>query len=160
MFYIFDGVIMDEHPPWLKYWMPIHYDTIQDGRNKKSHLLFSFLVRIVLFLHFTSWIYLSKILLHHFICIIWIIHPLRKLMFRSKKPKLLCGDHHTRRFCLCTDASCYMRSAHVLNKHLPHVISEWAIRLLCNNGWEEFWSEPMKFLVDMISHAHWLRIFF
>ena len=24
----------------LKYWMPIHYDTIEDGQNKKSHLLF------------------------------------------------------------------------------------------------------------------------
>ena len=24
-----------------KYWMPIHYDTIADGQNKKSHLLFS-----------------------------------------------------------------------------------------------------------------------
>ena len=39
--------------------MPIHYDTIEDGQNKKSHLLFSFLVRIVLFLHFIGWIYLS-----------------------------------------------------------------------------------------------------
>ena len=25
----------------LKYGMPIHYDTIGDGQNKKSHLLFS-----------------------------------------------------------------------------------------------------------------------
>ena len=33
----------------LKYWVPIHYDTIEDGQNKKSHLLLSFLVRIVLF---------------------------------------------------------------------------------------------------------------
>ena len=40
------------YPPRLKYWMPIHYDTIKDGQNKKSHLLFSFLVRIVLFSHF------------------------------------------------------------------------------------------------------------
>ena len=24
-----------------KYWMPIHYDTIEDGQNKTSHLLFS-----------------------------------------------------------------------------------------------------------------------
>ena len=38
---------MDGHPIWrsrypprLKYWMPIHYDTIEDGQNKKSHLLF------------------------------------------------------------------------------------------------------------------------
>ena len=56
---IFDGVIINGHPicsvvdvavpPQLKYWMPIHYDTIEDEQNKKSHLLFSFLVKIVLF---------------------------------------------------------------------------------------------------------------
>ena len=64
---IFDGVIMDGHPR-LKYCMPVHYDTIEDGQNKKAHLLFSFLVRIVLFLHFIGGIYLSKIiLLHYFI---------------------------------------------------------------------------------------------
>ena len=37
------------------------------GKTKKSHLLFSFLVRIVLLLHFTGGIYLSKMSLHHFI---------------------------------------------------------------------------------------------
>ena len=58
---ISDGVIMESgHSPQLKYWMPIHYDTIEDGQNKKSHLLFSFLVRIVLFFHFIGRIYLSK----------------------------------------------------------------------------------------------------
>ena len=64
---IFDGVKMDGHPPLLKYWMPIHCDTIEDGQNKKINHLFSLLVRIVLVLHFTGGIYLSKILLHHFI---------------------------------------------------------------------------------------------
>ena len=50
--------IFDAHLPIYagihhsKYWMPIHYDTIEDGQNKKSHILFSFLVRIVLFLPF------------------------------------------------------------------------------------------------------------
>ena len=46
---IFNGVIMDGHPIFLivytgysgihhsKYWMPIHYDTIKDAQNKKSH---------------------------------------------------------------------------------------------------------------------------
>ena len=38
-----------QYPPRLKYWIPVHYNTIAgDGQNKKSHLLFSFLVRIVL----------------------------------------------------------------------------------------------------------------
>ena len=61
-----------------KYWMLIHYDTIEDGQNKKSHLLFSFLVRIVLFLHFIGGFYLSKTSLRHFIGFIWIIIPLVK----------------------------------------------------------------------------------
>ena len=44
------GCRRSRYPPRLKYWIPIHYDTIEDGQNKKSHLLFSFLVRIVYFL--------------------------------------------------------------------------------------------------------------
>ena len=32
-----------------KYGMPIHYDTIEDGQNKKSHLLFS---KIIFFYEF------------------------------------------------------------------------------------------------------------
>ena len=27
-----------------------------------------------------------------------------------------------------------------------------------SNGWAEFWSEPMKPLVNKLNHAHWLRI--
>ena len=50
--------------PRLKYWMPIHYDTIEDGQNKQTHLLFSFLVRIVLFLYFIGEIYCQK---YHYI---------------------------------------------------------------------------------------------
>ena len=36
------------------------YDTIEDGQNKKSYLLLSFLVRIVLFLHFIGGIFCQK----------------------------------------------------------------------------------------------------
>ena len=43
------------------------FDGVIDGQNKKSHLLFSFSVRIVIVLHFMGRIYLSKISLHHFI---------------------------------------------------------------------------------------------
>ena len=64
--YLSGGCRRSRYPPRLKYWMPIHNDTIEDGQNKQTHLLFSFLVRIVLFLHFIGGIYLSKILLHHF----------------------------------------------------------------------------------------------
>ena len=27
-----------------------------------------------------------------------------------------------------------------------------------SNGWAEFLPEPMKFLIDMLNHTHWLRI--
>ena len=40
--------------------MPVSYDTIKDRQNKKSHLLFSFLVKNVLFLHFIGGIYGQK----------------------------------------------------------------------------------------------------
>ena len=44
-------------------------------------------------------------------------------------------------------------------KYVPiPVIAEPAIHLSSSNGWVEFWPEPMKFLVDMLNHAHWLRI--
>ena len=78
-----------QHPPRLKYWMPIHYDTIEDGQNKKSHLLLSFLVRIVLLLHFTGEIYLSKLLLHRFIDFIWIITPLMKINVSIQETKII-----------------------------------------------------------------------
>ena len=83
------GCRRSRHPPWLKYWMPIHYDTIEDGQNKQSHLLISFLVRIVLFLHFIGGIYLSKILLHHFIGFIWIITPLMKINVSIQETKFI-----------------------------------------------------------------------
>ena len=60
------GCRRSRYPPRLKYWMPLHYDTIEDGQNKKSHLLFSLLVRIVLFLHFIRGIYLSKSIITSF----------------------------------------------------------------------------------------------
>ena len=62
-----------QYPPWLKYWILIHYDTIEDGQIKTLHLFLSFFFRIVLFVAFlANMIYLSKILLHSF-GIIWII---------------------------------------------------------------------------------------
>ena len=65
--------------------MPIHYNTIEDGLNKTAHCLFSFLVRIVLCMHFDSVIYLENILLHHIIRVICIITPLEKEMFQSRR---------------------------------------------------------------------------
>ena len=77
--YLSGGCQHSRYPPQLKYWMPIHYDTIEDGQNKKSHLLFSFSVRMVLFMYFIGGIYRQK---YHYIIsfgFIWIITPLVKI---------------------------------------------------------------------------------
>ena len=89
--HIFDGVIMDGHPI---FWVvdagiaSIHHD------YKKSHLLFSFLVRIVLFLHLICEIYLSKILFI-FIGFIWIITPFMKINVSIQETKFIawCSSH-------------------------------------------------------------------
>ena len=54
-----------------KYWMPIHYDTIEDGQNKKSHLLFSnHFTRLKMWLHITN-----KVLLPvHLHCARWFLN--------------------------------------------------------------------------------------
>ena len=53
-----------------------------------THVLFSFLVRIVLLLHFTGGIYLSNYL-HHFIDFIWIITPLMKINVLIQETKII-----------------------------------------------------------------------
>ena len=55
----------------------------------------------------------------------------------------------------------YVRAHSQIPVHLaclPCVIAERAIHLSYSNGWVEFWPEPMKFLVEMLNHAHRLRI--
>ena len=106
------------YPPRLKYCIPIHYDTNEDGQNKISHLLCSFLVRIVLFLYFICGIYLSKISLHHFICFIWIITPLMKISVSIQEQKSSCSVCHRHAYRLrnsLNDTQC----SHTLNKQLP-----------------------------------------
>ena len=132
--------------------MPIHYDTIEDGQNKKPHLLFSFLVRIVLLLQFTGRIYLSKILLHHFIDFIWIITPLKKINVSIQETKIMRVNF------ICVQ----MRHAIPVFMRVNYATTPrntWMrYPSWFSNGWAEFWPEPMKFLVDMLNHAHWLRI--
>ena len=76
-------------------------------------------------------------------------------MFQSKKPNLSRGVRQARKFRLRTDASCYTRCSRVLNTQLPRVIAEHAIHhVIVIFRWAEFWSEPMKLLVDKLNHAH------
>ena len=96
---IFNGVIMDGHP--------IFRTTIiilNDGQNTRSHLLFSFLFKIVLFLHFIDVIYLSKLLLgllHHLIGVIWIITPLMIINVSIQETKIIT--------CYCVNYVCIQR---------------------------------------------------
>ena len=66
-------------------------------------------------------------------------------MFQSTKPK------HLR-----TDASLDTRYSRALSTQLPRVIAERAIHHGQVMG--GFWLEPINFLVDILHHAHWLRI--
>ena len=101
--------------------MPIHYDTIEDGQIKNSHLLFSFLVRIVLFLYFIGGIFVKNIITSFH----WL--HLNNHTPLSKKPKSLRGVRHARRFRLRTDASPDTQCSRVLDTQLPRVIADCAI---------------------------------
>ena len=58
---VIKGIKLRRHPPQnSKYWMPIHYDTIEDGQNKKSYFLFSFLIRIVIFAFYRRDLYVKN----------------------------------------------------------------------------------------------------
>ena len=75
-------------------------------------------------------------------------------MFQSRKPNSSRGVRHARKLRLRTDASRGTRCSRALDTQLLRVIFEHAIHLSSSNGWAEFWPEPMKFLVDMLNHAH------
>ena len=74
-------------------------------------------------------------------------------MFQSKDPNSLRGIRHARKFRLRTDASRDTRCSRALTTQLHRSIAK-RYPLRSHNGWMEFWAEPMKFLVDMLNHAH------
>ena len=65
---------------------------------------------------------------------------------------------HARKFRLRTDASRDTRCSRALNTQLPPRNCWTRYPPRYSNGWAEFWSEPMKLVVDKLNHAHWLRI--
>ena len=72
------------------------------------------------------------------------------IIFRSKWYSVISYPYLSpRKHTLCSCA---------LNRQLTHVFAECTIHLSSSNGWVKFWPEPMKFLVDILNHAHWLRI--
>ena len=113
-------------------------------QNKISHLLFSFLVRIII-----VDIIAKKILEHHF-------HWLHKCF----SPR---NQNHCMAFIRSIKFHCVQYVRHVmfsmLFRHLPQIISKQAIHYsLVSNEWVLFWPELMKFLVVMLNHTHWLRV--
>ena len=73
-------------------------------------------------------------------------------MFQLKKLKSSSGVCHAHKFCLRTDTFCDMWCTcklNTLNKHPEHTI-----HVLSSYGWAKFWPELMRFLVDMLKHAH------
>ena len=79
-------------------------------------------------------------------------------MFRSKKPNSSRGVRHARKFRLRTDASRDTQCSRALNTQLPPRNCWRHYPPRYSNGWAEFWSEPMKLIVDKLNHAHWLRM--
>ena len=126
--------------------------------GKKVSSVILILIRIVLYLHFIGVVLFLKNIITSFYGVIWIIATLMKMNVSMQKPKSSRGDRHARKLRLRTDAWRDERCTHALNTQLPRVIAERVIHLSSYNWWLEFWPEPMKFLVDMLNHAHWLRI--
>ena len=112
------------------------------GKTKNPLILFSFLVRIVLFLHFIDRIYLSKISLHHFNGFILIITPLMKINVSIQEIKFI-----TRKFRLRTDGSRDTRYSWVLIKQLPRLIAERAIHHVIVMDGQRFGQNQRNFLL-------------
>ena len=130
--------------------MPIHYDTIEDGQNKKSHLLFSFLVRIVLFFAF----YRRDVFVKNIITSFHLFHLNNYTPYENKCFNLRNQIHRvvfvTRVNSVCiyrcvTRYAVFTRVKYATTRRYPPRFS---------NGWAEFWSEPMKLLVNKLNHAH------
>ena len=99
-------------------------------------------------------IYLYKVLLHHFICIISIFYtPYENKCFNPRNQNPLVA------FVTGVIPFAYRRITRYvmftcIKYESTRVIAERAINLLSSNEWAEFWPEPKKFLVDMLNHAY------
>ena len=142
---IFGGVIMDT-------WASTPVSTtikILDAHPLWQHR--RFLVRNVLSLHFISGIYLSNILLHHFIGFIWIITPLTKKKCFSPRNQI-----HGVAFVTRVNSVCVQMRYAVFTcvKYATTPRNCWTrYPPRYSNGWAEFWSKPMKLLDDKLNHA-------
>ena len=135
---IFDGVIMDGHPI---FWVVSTTIKILDAhplwhhrrwaKQKVSSLIFSFLVRIVLF----SQINVS-------------IQETKFIAWRSSREKIPFAYRCVTWYAVFTRVKYATTPRNCWTRYPPHY----------SNGWAEFCSEPLKLLLDKLNHAHWLRI--
>ena len=90
---------------------------------------------------------LSKISLHIITGFIWMITPLMKIMFQTKKPKSLHGVRYTRKFHLRTKVLRDTRRSCALNTQLPHVIPARGIHHGPVMDRRSFWQNQCNFLL-------------
>ena len=150
----------------LKYWMPIHYDTIEDGQNKTKNLIFlSFIFsNFFIFIPFLS-----------YDCVIFAFHRwdlfvkniitsfhwlhLNDYIRRENKYFNPRNQNHRVAFVTCVNLVC-VQMRHAIRsvqcvKYATTPRDCWTrYPSRSSNGWVEFWPEPMEFLVDMLNHAH------
>ena len=119
--------------------MPIHYD------KNLTDLVFSFLVTTYNFFFLLFCFLSAGFIVKNFYFIISWLHLNNYTPYENKCFKPRNQNHRvafiTRIRYATTQRICWTR--------YPSQSS---------NGWSEFWAEPMKFLVDMLNHSHWLRI--
>ena len=128
------------------------------GKTKNLIFYSNFKLELVLFLHFFGRINLSKILFQQFTGIVWIIAHFMKINVSIQETKSSRGIRHSRKF-VCVQTHHAIHGVHALHiQNYPCIIAEHTIYLLSCNEWKEFWPEPMKFLVHMPHHTHWLRM--
>ena len=139
------------------YRIPTHYDIIQDGQNKKSHLLFLFLIRMCIFCNFYGRdLFVKK---YYYIVLLAYINshisntPLLKINIAIQETKIIAW-----RSSRCTLLNTFAYRGGTWDTVQVSRIRNFAIQFSSSNGWTEPWQKPIKFLVDILNHAHWIRI--
>ena len=131
------------------------YDTIDDGQNKKFHVLFSFLIRIVIFAFYWQDLFVKNIITSFQWHYLNNYTPYENKCFNPRNQNhRVTFVTHVNSICIKMCHAILMWFTCVLNTQLPLKIAEHGIHLSSRNGWAEFWPKPMKFLIDMPNHAH------
>ena len=153
---IIDGVIMDGHPVfWVVDAHPLRHHWRWAKQKISSFILI--LSSNCIILHFIGGIYLSKILLHHFIGFIWIITPFMKINVSIQETKFLewrlSRAYIPFAYRCVTWYAVFMRVKYTAT--LRNCWTRYPPRY--SNGW----AEPLVRASETsgkLNHTHWLRI--